>query len=161
MNRFIDHGTIWLDTSITVLCGFISILGRFLCFGIMADNHNVLHGIYYAPKTEYYVINWFLDHENIWLDTSMAVLCGFISILGRFICFGIMADNHNVLHGVYFTSKTESYVINWFLDLENIWLDTSITVLCGFISILGWFICFDIMAASDRARNPWKMHESC
>ena len=57
----------------------------------MADSHNVLHGVQYTPKTESDVKNGFLDHENIWLDTSMTVLCGFITILGRFLGFGIMA----------------------------------------------------------------------
>ena len=41
----------------------------------MVDNNNVLHGVYYTPQTESDVKNGFLDHENIWLDTSMTVLC--------------------------------------------------------------------------------------
>ena len=121
---------------------------------------NILHGGYHTPKTKFYAIYWFLDHKNIWLDTSIAVLCGFTRILSQFRTFGIMADDHNVLHGVYHTSHTRFYAINRFLDHENIWLDTLMGVVCGFISILEEFICFGIMAASDRARNTWKMHKS-
>ena len=57
----------------------------------MADNHNVPHFVYYALKTSSDVIFTFLDPENIYLDTSFAVLCGKIKILRRFPCFGVMA----------------------------------------------------------------------
>ena len=90
----------------------------------MTDSHNVLHRVYATLKPEYHKIKRFLDHENIWLDISMTVLCGLIRILEQFICFGIMAASHNVLHRVQFTSKSKYYVINRFLDHENICLDT-------------------------------------
>ena len=60
----------------------------------MADNHNVPHFVYYALKTSSDVIFTFLDPENIYLDTSFAVLCGKIKILGRITCFGIMAASN-------------------------------------------------------------------
>ena len=57
----------------------------------MADIHNVPYFIYYASKTSSDVIFTFLDPQNIYLDTSFAVLWGKIKILGRNTCFGIMA----------------------------------------------------------------------
>ena len=40
----------------------------------MADNQNVPYFIYYTLKTNSDVIFTFLDPENIYLDTSFAVL---------------------------------------------------------------------------------------
>ena len=40
----------------------------------MAGNHNVPHFVYYVLKTSSDVIFTFFDPENIYLDTSFAVL---------------------------------------------------------------------------------------
>ena len=57
----------------------------------MADNNNVPHLVNHVSKTNSNVIYTFLDPKNIYLDPLFAVLCAKIKILGRIICFGIMA----------------------------------------------------------------------
>ena len=112
------------DTSMTVLCVLTRIWWQYKHFCKMADSHDVLHGSIWHNK------NIMLYHKKIpwhWKHTVRhvkTVLWSLIRILEQFICFGVMSDSHNVLHRVQFTSKTEYYVINRFLDHENIWLDT-------------------------------------
>ena len=88
---FLDPENLCFDTSLTSLCGILTVLDDFPSFGIMADAH-------YAPIKGFYlsymisnVRKWFPDPENLCFDTSLATLGVKVMILYNIFIFGIMA----------------------------------------------------------------------
>ena len=150
---FLDPENLCFDTSLTSLCGILTILDDFPSFGIMADGQ-------YAPIKGFslsYMISvvkkWFLDPENLCFDISLTSLCGILTVLDDFPSFGIMADRHYAPIKGFSSSYMISDARKWFLDPENLCFDTSLATLGVKVMILYNIFIFGIMAASDELRN--------
>ena len=128
---FLDPENLCFDTSLTSLCGILTVLDDFPSFGIMVDAHYASIKGFSLSYIISKVRKLFLDPENLWFDTSLISLCGILTILDNFPSFGIirptlrtliMQSSKLPLHGTRFLMPGNDSLALKTYDLAPLWL---------------------------------------